>query len=119
MSEFTKLGFEAGGLNQALAGLFRKMLEADAVDAIMAPAAQPARGVMQTLIADAEKTGAVDPFAPVVPVNAAKLASSLTAKPSGRPVALVMRSCEVRALVERSEERRVGNECRCRWAPYH
>src|SRR5690349_7838097 len=24
-----------------------------------------------------------------------------------------------RALLARSEERRVGKECRCRWAPYH
>ena len=26
---------------------------------------------------------------------------------------------EVRALVYRSEERRVGKECRSRWSPYH
>ena len=76
------------------------MLEKGVVDAILTPAAQPAKGVMKTLIADAAKTGAADPFAPVVPVNSAKLVSWLTAKPSGRPVAMVMRSCEVRALVE-------------------
>jgi len=26
---------------------------------------------------------------------------------------------EFRALVDRSEERRVGKECRSRWSPYH
>ncbi len=100
MSEFTKLAFEQGELNQVLSGLFRGMLEKGAVDAVMAPATQPGKGVMQTLITAPETTGTVDPFAPVVPLNAAKLASAITARPAGRPIALVMRSCEVRALVE-------------------
>ena len=26
---------------------------------------------------------------------------------------------EIEAIVERSEERRVGKECRSRWSPYH
>ena len=30
-----------------------------------------------------------------------------------------IRSGEDRAVVERSEERRVGKECRSRWSPYH
>ena len=28
-------------------------------------------------------------------------------------------SADIRAVVERSEERRVGKECRSRWSPYH
>jgi len=100
MVEFTKLSFKKGEMNTALAGLFKDMIEKGAVEAVLTPAANSNRGVMQTLISDPEKTGMADPFAPVVPVNSAKIAVSLTGKPSGRPVAMVMRSCEVRALIE-------------------
>ena len=100
MAEFTKLSFKKGEMNAALAGLFKDMIEKGAVEAVLSPSACSSKGVMQTLITDPEKMGMVDPFAPVVPVNSAKIAVSMTAKPSGRPVAMVMRSCEVRALVE-------------------
>ena len=31
----------------------------------------------------------------------------------------VLRECSGRAVWGRSEERRVGKECRSRWSPYH
>ncbi|MCP4566581.1 MAG: formate dehydrogenase, partial [FCB group bacterium] len=76
------------------------MLEKGVVEAVLSPADQGNERVMQTLISDAGNLDSIDPFAPVVPVNSAKLVSSLTAQPSGRPLAAVMRSCEVRALIE-------------------
>lgn len=100
MSKYVKLSFDKGGLNTQLAELFSSMLENKAVDALMAPMAQPKKGVMQTLVTSKDNLESLDPFAPVMPVNSAKLASSLTAKPSGKRVAMVLRSCEVRALVE-------------------
>ena len=100
MTEFSKVSCKESALNESLAGLFKDMLEKGVVDAVLVPAHQPVKGIMQTLIADSAKLDSVDPFAPVVPVNSAKLVSSLTNVPSGRPVAVVMRSCEVRALLE-------------------
>ncbi len=100
MANFTKLSFKKGELNTKLADLFKVMMEKGVVDALLAPMAQPKRGVMQTLITDPAHVESIDPFAPVVPVNGAKIASSITASPSGRKVAMVLRSCEVRALVE-------------------
>ncbi len=100
MTEYSKLTAKEGAFNEPLAALFKDMLEKDVVDAILVPARQSSKGVMQTLIADAEKLAQIDPFAPVVPVNSAKLVSNLTNVPSGRPVAVVMRSCEIRALLE-------------------
>ena len=32
---------------------------------------------------------------------------------------VLINTCSVRATAERSEERRVGKECRSRWSPYH
>ena len=100
MTEYSKLPVTDGALNEAVANLFKDMLEKEIVDAILVPAHQHPKGVMQTLITDVGQLDRIDPFAPVMPVNSAKLVSNLTNVPSGRPVAVVMRSCEVRALVE-------------------
>ncbi len=100
MANFTKLSFKKGELNNKLADFFKSLLEKGAVNALLAPMTQPKRGVMQTLVTDPSHADGIDPFAPVVPVNGAKLASSLTSTPSGRKTAMVLRSCEVRALVE-------------------
>ncbi|MCI5223301.1 MAG: formate dehydrogenase, partial [Candidatus Electrothrix sp. AR4] len=100
MSNFTTVSYTKDALNKELAKLFTALLEQKTVDAIMVPCRQSSGTVMQTVITDPVKTDQVDPFAPVVPVNSAKLASSLTAKPSGKKIALVMRSCEIRALIE-------------------
>ncbi len=100
MAKFTKLSFKKGELNKELANLFKGMIENGAADALLAPMAQPKKGVMQTLVTNPSNVEAIDPFAPVVPLNGAKVASSITATPSGRKVAMVLRSCEIRALTE-------------------
>jgi formate dehydrogenase subunit beta len=100
MTEFSKVSGKESALNESLAGLFKDMLEKGVVDAVLVPSHQPVKGIMQTLITDSAKLDSADPFAPIVPINSAKLVSSLTNVPSGRPVAVVMRSCEVRALLE-------------------
>ena len=100
MTGYTQLSAEKNGVNGALAELFENMLTSNAVDAVMVPCRREEGGVMQTLVADPARLVNIDPFAPVVPINSAKLISSLTADPSGRPVAVVVRSCEMRALIE-------------------
>ncbi|RJP14028.1 MAG: formate dehydrogenase [Candidatus Abyssobacteria bacterium SURF_5] len=100
MTEYSKLVAQDGSINKSLASFFRTMLEKNVVDAVLVPAHQNPKGVMQTLITAPEALDAVDPFAPVAPTNSARLVTRLTNVPSGRPVAVVMRSCEIRALLE-------------------
>jgi formate dehydrogenase subunit beta len=100
MAKFAKLSFNKDELNKELSGFFKGILENGAVDAVLAPMAQGKKGVRLSLITSAANTGAVDPFAPVAAVSGAKIASSLTARPSGRKVAMVLRPCEIRAVVE-------------------
>ncbi len=100
MATYTKLSYTAGNLNTQLAEFCSQLLENGVVDAIMSPMLQLKQGVMQTLITKKEHLSKIDPFAPVMPVNSAKLASQLTAEPSGKTIALIMRSCEIRALIE-------------------
>ena len=40
-------------------------------------------------------------------------------KREGLNITAIPTSNEIRELCERSEERRVGKECRSRWSPYH
>ncbi|RJP71218.1 MAG: formate dehydrogenase [Candidatus Abyssobacteria bacterium SURF_17] len=100
MTAYSKLSVTEGSLNESLAALFKSMLEKNVVDAVLVPAHQRPKGVMQTLITEPGGLVQIDPFAPVVPVSTATLVSKLTNVPSGRPLAVVMRSCEVRALLE-------------------
>ena len=100
MATFAKLSFNKDELNKELSGFFKGILENGAVDAVLAPMAQGKKGVRLSLITTAANAGAVDPFAPVAAVSGAKIASSLTARPSGRKVAMVLRPCEIRAVVE-------------------
>lgn len=100
MSTYIQLSYNKGELNTRLSEFFSDLLENKGVDALLTPMAQPKKGVMQTLVTKKDGLQSIDPFAPVVPVNSARLASSLTSSPSGKNVGMVLRSCEMRALVE-------------------
>lgn len=100
MTSYKKIPFKKGELNLELSKFFSELLEKQVVSAVLVPANGNSEMVKQTLFVDPGKTDTVDPFAPIVPVNSAKIVSSLTAKPSGKKMAMVLRSCEVRATIE-------------------
>ena len=100
MAKFVKLSFKKNELNKELSGFFKGMLQNGAIDAILVPMARAKKGVRLTLITSAAHTAQVDPFAPIAAVSGAKIASSLTSRPSGRKLAMVLRSCEIRAVIE-------------------
>ena len=56
--------------------------------------------VMPALVTEPEKLDGADPLAPAFPLNAARMLSKLTRKPSGMTTAAVLRPCEIRAFVE-------------------
>jgi len=108
MAKFAKLSFQKGEMNKELSAFFQGMLENGAVDAVLVPMAQANKGVRLTLVTSAAHTAQVDPFAPIAAVSGAKIASSLTARPSGRQVAMVLRPCEIRAVVELAKLKQVN-----------
>jgi formate dehydrogenase (coenzyme F420) beta subunit len=108
MAKFAKLSFKKDEMNKKLAAFFKGMLENEAVDAVLLPMAQGKQGVRLTLVTSAEHIAPVDPFAPIAAVSGAKIASSLTARPSGRRVAMVLRPCEIRAVVELAKLKQVN-----------
>ncbi len=100
MGQFSALSTE-GQLNKTVGNLLGEMLSKGMVKGVLVPTRQShQRVVMQTLITDPARLDAIDPFAPVVPINSSKLIASLTATPTGHLVAVVLRSCELRAFLE-------------------
>jgi len=100
MAKFVKLSFKKNELNKELSGFFKGMLQNGAIDAVLVPMAQAKKGVRLTLVTSAAHAVRVDPFAPIAAISGAKIASSLTSRPSGRKLAMVLRSCEIRAVIE-------------------
>jgi formate dehydrogenase subunit beta len=104
VSEFFAIDTKQDGLNGAIAGFLGDLLEKAGLDAVLVPCKVPykkdERIVMQTLVTDRDWLDHVDPFAPVATSNAAKQLSSLTYEESGKKLAAVVRSCEVRAFIE-------------------
>ena len=107
MATFAQMSFQKDGMNKELGAFFKGMLEKGAVDAVLVPMAQPKKGIRLSLLTSPEYTGRVDPFAPIAAVSGAKIASSLTARPSGRRLAMVLRPCEIRAVVELAKLKQV------------
>ena len=85
----------------ALQGFLGRLLTEDIVDALLVPQKLPTGdNVVPTLIRDPAKLAGVDPIAPVMPVIAAKAVSNVTATEHGERLAAVLRSCELRAVIE-------------------
>lgn len=101
MAQFAALKTD-GNPTRALQRMLAGLLDQGVVDAVLVPTRQPhGHAVMQSLVSDAAALTLADPLAPVVFTNAATLLSSLTHTPTEKTVAAVVRSCEVRAFVER------------------
>ncbi|MGE5255455.1 MAG: 4Fe-4S dicluster domain-containing protein [Hyphomicrobiales bacterium] len=90
-----------GNPRAALQSVLGDLLAAHRVDAVMVAARTPYSPLpMPTLFADPDQMAAIEPFAPVAPFNAARQAAAVLRYDAGRRVAVVLRPCEVRALIE-------------------
>jgi formate dehydrogenase subunit beta len=100
MTVTSRLEFQNSAPETA-AGLLRKLMEANVVDALLLPLHLPTgNNVVHTLVRDPTKLDGADPFAPVMPVTAAKTGGQVTKLGAAGRVGLVMRSCELRGFVE-------------------
>ena len=91
---------ENGDTLGAVQGVLRKLLESDLIDALMVPMRTRSGTVTPALVTEPALLDQADPLAPVYPVNSARLLGWMTQRePRGR-IGAVMRSCEMRAMVE-------------------
>jgi formate dehydrogenase subunit beta len=100
MGQFIALNTD-GQLNKTVGNILEKMLQQGLVKGVLVPSRQPFLSTLvPSLITDPSLLEHIDPFAPVVTTSAAKIVAALTATPTAEPLAVVLRSCEVRAFSE-------------------
>jgi formate dehydrogenase subunit beta len=89
-----------GDVLKAVQEFLKSLLESEIVDAIYVPMRVGDGAVMPALVSDPARLGQADPLAPVMPINGARAVSALTGKHAPARMAIVLRSCEARALIE-------------------
>ncbi|MFZ2630851.1 MAG: 4Fe-4S dicluster domain-containing protein [Desulfosalsimonadaceae bacterium] len=90
-----------GRLSSSVAGFLKKLLTDKIADAVLVAAPTPySILLMPTLFTDPEQIDKADPLAPAAPFNTARQAASILKHETGKRIALVLRPCEIRALIE-------------------
>ncbi len=84
----------------AIRDILRSLMEKGVVDALLVPMTLPAGSVAPMLVTDPAALDRADPLAPVLPINGARAVSQLTMTGHKEKLGVVLRSCEIRALVE-------------------
>lgn len=87
-------------LTGAVRGFMQGLFEQGVIDALFIQQDVPGGAAVQTLVKRTEGLANVNPLAPVSLQNAARLVSDLSNGNLDEKVGVVLRSCEVRALIE-------------------
>jgi formate dehydrogenase subunit beta len=91
-----------GGIIETLRQFLKKLMDKELVAALLVPVELPSGdNVVQTLVTNADRLNAANPLAPVLPVNSARILSAMTKLSSSqKKIGVVLRPCELRAVVE-------------------
>jgi len=84
----------------ALRGFLKRLIEEGIVEALLVPMETPAGTVTPALVSDPDLLDAANPLAPAMGVNAARVAGHVSIREPRGKIGAVLRSCELRALVE-------------------
>jgi formate dehydrogenase (coenzyme F420) beta subunit len=99
-----------GNTTQALQGFLKLLLESGKVEALMVPMRTPSGTITPALVTSPDLLSMAEPLAPVLPVNGATLAGKLSIRDPRAKIGLVLRSCELRALVELTKMKQASLE---------
>ena len=94
--------FESGlNTSDALRAFLKRLLVDGIADAVLVACTSPHSALpMPTLVSDPGLLERAVPLAPAAPVSGARMAARVLAGDAGRRIAVVLRPCEVRALIE-------------------
>jgi formate dehydrogenase subunit beta len=84
----------------AVRGFLRQLMESGLVDALYVPLESGSGAIMPSLVTDPALLERANPLAPAMSINGARAVSALTGKHAPAHIGAVMRSCEIRALIE-------------------
>lgn len=96
----TKLTIENGNIQKTLQHFLSTLFSAGLVDMIYLPMRTPSGTVTPALVSNPDMLSHADLLAPVMPVNGATQVGKLSVREPRPRLGVVMRSCEMRALVE-------------------
>ena len=114
MAKQATIKVKEGRTEEAILGFLKSLLEKGVVEDLMIPKALPSKeGFVQTLIHDASMLDGACALAPTMPVQSARVISNLSVKNLGRKVGVVLKSCEIRAIVELTKFLQVKPENLC------
>ncbi len=101
MAKLAAVKVTDGKTDEAIIDFLKSLIEKGVVDDLILPKALPSgEGVVQTLIRDPRMLGGACALSPTMPVQSARVVSNLSIKSLGKKVGAVMKSCEIRAIVE-------------------
>jgi formate dehydrogenase subunit beta len=90
-----------GDMLEAVRKLLAMLLKERIVDFLLVPQEiSHGRSLVQTLVKDPAHLDSANPFSPVMPMNSATIVSQLTADKPGKKLGVVLKPCEIRALIE-------------------
>jgi len=88
-------------INETVVQFLKLILEKGLVEALLIPRALPTGdGFVQTLIRNITNLNNVTIFSPTMPVQSARILSNLSIKNLNKKVAVVLKPCEIRAVIE-------------------
>jgi formate dehydrogenase subunit beta len=97
---YTLLPVENNDILTALRNFLKSLLTMGVADGLYAPVETDKGATLQVLMTDPDQLGRANPLAPVMPINGARAVSAFTGKKPPARFAVVLRPCEIRALVE-------------------
>ncbi len=101
MSKVYKLAIENNDIFETTNNFFKDLLDQGTVDALLLPQESVNKtSLMQTLVKTSHEVSSANPFAPMLMSNSAALVSQLTVDNPEETLGVVLRSCEIRAVVE-------------------
>ena len=96
----TVIPVENGDVLTAVRGFLQKLLEHGVVEALFVPLEADGGTITPALVTDPARLNQANPLTPIMPINSARAISALTGKHVPAQLGAVLRSCEIRALVE-------------------
>lgn len=107
----TVLDLGEKGFNQTIQDFMCRLLESDLVGSILLPKRTTGGdGYVQALVKNPDLLADTDVSVPVILVQAARLISNLTFGEPGEKIAVVVKPCEARALVELAKFQQIKRE---------
>ncbi len=96
------------GLFKSIQDLLLSLMQTGVVDLLTVPHISPyGKGVLPTLVGNVENDLDINIFVPYLPYNAARSVGEATINNPGKKIGLVLRSCEIRAVVELAKLKQV------------